>query len=104
MSSVTAGKRQVSSAKSRFNISNAEDLTTRLQRDGSFSENHLKNLLLYYMLICDRIVHDSYPIVIDCKESIKKLKGVQETDEESPSVHRTMPEPGVLRFRIFLEE
>lgn len=30
--------------------------------------------------ICDRIVHDSYPIVIDCKESMRKRKGVQETD------------------------
>lgn len=26
--------------------------------------------------ICDRIVHDSYPIVIDCKESMRKRKGV----------------------------
>lgn len=30
--------------------------------------------------ICDRIVHDSYTIVIDCKESMRKRKGVQETD------------------------
>lgn len=30
--------------------------------------------------ICDRIVHDSYPIVIDCKESMRKRKGVVETD------------------------
>ena len=30
--------------------------------------------------ICDRIVHDSYPIIIDCKESMRKRKGVQETD------------------------
>ena len=26
--------------------------------------------------ICDRIVHDSYPIVIDCKESMRKRNGV----------------------------
>lgn len=30
--------------------------------------------------ICDRIVHDSYSIVIDCKESMRKRKGVQEID------------------------
>lgn len=30
--------------------------------------------------ICDRIVHDSYSIVIDCKESMRKRKGVQESD------------------------
>lgn len=30
--------------------------------------------------ICDRIVHDSYPIIIDCKESMRKRKGIQETD------------------------
>lgn len=30
--------------------------------------------------ICDRIVHDSYPIVIDCKESMRKRKGVVKTD------------------------
>jgi len=28
--------------------------------------------------ICDRIVHDSYSIVIDCKESMRKRKGVKE--------------------------
>lgn len=28
--------------------------------------------------ICDRIVHDSYSIVIDCKESMRKRKGVQD--------------------------
>ena len=28
--------------------------------------------------ICDRIVHDSYTIVIDCKESMRKRKGVNE--------------------------
>ena len=28
--------------------------------------------------ICDRIVHDSYQMVIDCKESMRKRKGVQE--------------------------
>lgn len=28
--------------------------------------------------ICDRIVHDSYQVVIDCKESMRKRKGVQE--------------------------
>ena len=28
--------------------------------------------------ICDRIVHDSYPLVIDCKESMRKRKGVTE--------------------------
>lgn len=28
--------------------------------------------------ICDRIVHDSYPLVIDCKESMRKRKGVSE--------------------------
>lgn len=28
--------------------------------------------------ICDRIVHDSYPLVIDCKESMHKRKGVSE--------------------------
>ena len=27
--------------------------------------------------ICDRIVHDSYSIVIDCKESMRKRKGVK---------------------------
>ena len=31
--------------------------------------------------ICDRIVHDSYPIIIDCKESMRKRKGVQETND-----------------------
>ena len=30
--------------------------------------------------ICDRIVHDSYSIVIDCKESMRKRKGVKEND------------------------
>ena len=30
--------------------------------------------------ICDRIVHDSYTILIDCKESIRKRKGVKEED------------------------
>ena len=30
--------------------------------------------------ICDRIVHDSYSIVIECKESMRKRKGVQATD------------------------
>lgn len=30
--------------------------------------------------ICDRIVHDSYQIIIDCKESMRKRKGVSETD------------------------
>ena len=30
--------------------------------------------------ICDRIVHDSYSIVIECKESMRKRKGVQEAD------------------------
>jgi istB domain protein ATP-binding protein len=30
--------------------------------------------------ICDRIVHDSYSIVIDCKESMRKRKGVQDSD------------------------
>lgn len=29
---------------------------------------------------CDRIVHDSYQVVIDCKESMRKRKGVQEQD------------------------
>lgn len=28
--------------------------------------------------ICDRIVHDSYQVVIDCKKSMRKRKGVQE--------------------------
>ena len=28
--------------------------------------------------ICDRIVHDSYSILIDCKESMRKRKGVKE--------------------------
>lgn len=32
--------------------------------------------------ICDRIVHDSYCIVLDCKESMRKRKGVQETNDE----------------------
>lgn len=30
--------------------------------------------------ICDRIVHDSYAIVIDCKESMRKRKGVKESE------------------------
>lgn len=30
--------------------------------------------------ICDRIVHDSYTIVIDCKESMRKRKGVKENE------------------------
>ena len=30
--------------------------------------------------ICDRIVHDSYNIVIDCKESMRKRKGVKENE------------------------
>lgn len=30
--------------------------------------------------ICDRIVHDSYSIVIDCKESMRKRKGVKENE------------------------
>lgn len=30
--------------------------------------------------ICDRIVHDSYSIVVDCKESMRKRKGVQEAN------------------------
>lgn len=30
--------------------------------------------------VCDRIVHDSYSIVIDCKESMRKRKGVHETN------------------------
>ncbi|MBQ4257763.1 MAG: IS21-like element helper ATPase IstB [Clostridia bacterium] len=29
--------------------------------------------------ICDRIVHDSYSILIDCKESMRKRKGVRES-------------------------
>ena len=29
--------------------------------------------------ICDRIVHDSYSVVIKCKESMRKRKGVSET-------------------------
>ena len=28
--------------------------------------------------ICDRIVHDSYTIVIDCKDSMRKRKGMSE--------------------------
>lgn len=28
--------------------------------------------------ICDRIVHDSYSVVIECKESMRKRKGVSE--------------------------
>lgn len=31
--------------------------------------------------ICDRIVHDSYSIIIDCKESMRKRKGVQKIDD-----------------------
>lgn len=31
--------------------------------------------------ICDRIVHESYSIIIDCKESMRKRKGVQDADE-----------------------
>lgn len=30
--------------------------------------------------ICDRIVHDSYSIVIDCKESMRKRKGVKDNE------------------------
>ena len=29
--------------------------------------------------ICDRIVHDAYSVVIKCKESMRKRKGVSET-------------------------
>ena len=29
--------------------------------------------------ICDRIVHDSYSVIIECKESMRKRKGVTET-------------------------
>lgn len=28
--------------------------------------------------ICDRIVHDSYTILIDCKDSMRKRKGISE--------------------------
>ena len=28
--------------------------------------------------ICDRIVHDSYTVVIDCKDSMRKRKGISE--------------------------
>jgi DNA replication protein DnaC len=28
--------------------------------------------------VCDRIVHDSYSIVIECKESMRKRKGIAE--------------------------
>ena len=28
--------------------------------------------------ICDRNVHDSYSVVIECKESMRKRKGVSE--------------------------
>lgn len=31
--------------------------------------------------ICERIVHDSYRIIIDCKEFMRKRNGAQETDE-----------------------
>lgn len=31
--------------------------------------------------ICDRIVHDSYNIIIDCKESMRKRKGVSEIND-----------------------
>lgn len=31
--------------------------------------------------ICDRIVHDSYSIVIECKESMRKRKGIPESEE-----------------------
>ena len=30
--------------------------------------------------ICDRIVHDSYRIVIECEESMRKVFGVDKTD------------------------
>lgn len=30
--------------------------------------------------ICDRIVHDSYRIVIECEESMRKIFGVNQTD------------------------
>ena len=28
--------------------------------------------------ICDRIVHDSYTILIECKDSMRKRKGIME--------------------------
>lgn len=31
--------------------------------------------------ICDRIVHDSYSIIIDCKESMRKRKGISDNEE-----------------------
>ncbi len=31
--------------------------------------------------ICDRIVHDSYSVVIECKESMRKRKGIPESED-----------------------
>ena len=31
--------------------------------------------------ICDRIVHDSYRIIIECEESMRKIFGVEQSKE-----------------------
>ena len=42
------------------------------------ADNQLAQLSTLADAICDRIVHDSYTIVIDCKDSMRKRKGISE--------------------------
>lgn len=50
--------------------------------------------------ICDRIVHDSYTIVIDCKDSMRKCKGISENQQRSLRLSGLCPNPrfNALRF------